>query len=149
MSRIALIACCKNKDWSSGFQEAQTLYTGQLFRAQLAYARQRLPAESIYILSAKYGFVGLEQIVHPYEQTLNQMSLAERGQWANRVVRALKAHIPDVSEVWLMAGQSYRVPLVKLLEHSGIRVLRPHPPRLGYGQQVQWYQRAGGIDETE
>lgn len=140
MSTIALIACCKSKDTTLEFQEAGNLYTGQLFRAQLAYARQRLPDEGIYILSAKYGLVGLKQIIRPYEQTLNKMNMAERLVWAWDLDRAFSIHCPEAKTVWMLAGQAYRENLAELLEKRGIEVLRPHPAGLGYAHQVQWYR---------
>jgi hypothetical protein len=49
---------------------ADRLYTGNYHRACLAWARSVAPAPSIFILSAKYGLVGLDQVIEPYEPGL-------------------------------------------------------------------------------
>lgn len=141
MSTIALIACCKSKDFSLDAQPARKVYTGQLFRAQLAYACQRLPDGQIYILSAKYGLLALDELILPYEQTLNRMDAAERYAWAWDVDVTFKYRCPEAKMVWMMAGKKYREYLVKRLEERGIEIVRPHPAGLGYGQQVKWYQQ--------
>ena len=139
MKTIALIACCKSKDWSVDIQPAENIYTGQLFRAQLAYARRHLPDEQIYVLSALYGLIALDHVIEPYEQTLNKMNMAERLNWAWDVERAWGLHCPEATTVWMMAGQAYRENLVELLARRGGDVVRPHPAGLGYVQQVRWY----------
>lgn len=141
MTAIALIACCKSKDWSLEPKTPDKLYTGQLFQAQLAYARQRLPDEQIYILSAKYGLVGLSQPIHPYEQTLNGMDSAERFAWAWEVDASLRYHCSEAKTVWMMAGKKYQEYLAERLGKRDIEILRPHPAAYGYGQQVSWYQQ--------
>lgn len=148
MRQIALIACCKEKLYAPGEGSAAAgeLYIGQLFRAQLAYARHRLPDEQIYILSAKYGLVGVGQQIQSYEQTLNKMNMAQRLTWAWDVERALGRLCPSATIVWMMAGQVYRENLVELLAQRGVVVVQPHPAGFGYGQQVQWYNRElGGV----
>lgn len=150
MRTIAMIACCKEKLYAPGDGSAAVseMYTGQLFKVQLAYARQSLPDTQIYILSAKYGLVGLGQLIESYEQTLNKMNMGQRLTWAWGVDEALAIHCPEVKTVWMMAGQAYRENLVELLERKGIEVLRPHPASLGYGQQVQWYMKQVEGKET-
>jgi hypothetical protein len=50
----------------------------------LAFAYSLQP-DAIYIFSAKYGLVDLEQELEPYEQTLNTTSADEIRKWAERV----------------------------------------------------------------
>lgn len=142
MSTIALIACCKSKDFSLDAQPAEKIYTGQLFRAQLAYARQRLPDEQIFILSAEYGLIALAHVIKPYERILSRMTHAQRVIWAGGVFRSFSIYCPDAKTVWMMAGRVYREHLVEWFDRGvvGIDVLQPHPAGLGYAQQVKWYQ---------
>src|SRR5687768_5389028 len=88
MRTIALISCGKSK--LSKPASAQELYIGDLFQKSLAYARHR-KADAIYILSAKYGLVDLEQRIEPYEKTLNRMPAAEVKAWADQVLGELRS----------------------------------------------------------
>ncbi len=38
-----------------------------------------------FILSAKYGLVSPDEVIAPYEKTLNDMGAGERREWASRV----------------------------------------------------------------
>ena len=40
-----------------------------------------------FILSAKYGIVDPEQMIEPYEKTLNKMGVADQRDWAERMPR--------------------------------------------------------------
>ena len=87
MKRIALLSCVSKKlDHPA---PAAELYTSPLFRLSLAYARQLHP-DAIHILSARYGLVDLDEVIVPYDVTLNTMPAAERRAWAQRV-RAIAA----------------------------------------------------------
>lgn len=46
----------------------------------------------MYILSAKYGLLTLDQKISPYEKTLNTMSVADRKAWAEMVLSQLREH---------------------------------------------------------
>lgn len=50
----------------------------------LVFAHSLKPAK-IFILSEKHGLVDLEQVIEPYEQTLNTMSMHEIKNWAEKV----------------------------------------------------------------
>lgn len=55
-----------------GTHRATDLYTGPYYRACLAWARSITTDDSIVILSARYGFLWLGDVVESYEQTLGQ-----------------------------------------------------------------------------
>lgn len=79
---IALVSCTKSKTPYPA--PARVLYSrSPLFRKALAYVERY--AGQIYVLSAKYGLVTLDQQLEPYEQTLKQMPIQERRAWAERV----------------------------------------------------------------
>jgi len=106
MRIIYLISCVKSK--LSYPAKARDLYTGTLFTLSLKYALQQEP-DAIYILSAKYGLVDLDQVISPYELTLNTMKEAEKRTWAKKIVNALnkKANLQQDHFV-LIAGNNYR-----------------------------------------
>jgi Family of unknown function (DUF6884) len=77
-----------------------------------------LNPDAIFVLSAKYGLVGLKQEVEPYDLTLNRMAVREVKQWADRVVDQLG----DVSDlrrdrIVLLAEERYRKYLLPHISH--------------------------------
>ena len=61
------------------------MYISDLFKKSLAYAKKH--ADKVFILSAKYGLLTLDEIIYPYEKTLNKMSEYEKKRWAYKVFR--------------------------------------------------------------
>lgn len=51
---------------------AADLYTGQHFRACLRAARALVPDDRIFVLSARYGLVGLADVIEPYDLRMGQ-----------------------------------------------------------------------------
>jgi cytoplasmic iron level regulating protein YaaA (DUF328/UPF0246 family) len=84
MRKIVLISCVSKKLPRNS--KARDLYISPLFKKNLQYALKLAP-DQIFILSAKYGLVGLDDEIEPYEMTLNTMSVKEIKQWANSVLR--------------------------------------------------------------
>lgn len=139
---IALIACSKSKRLpatDSQLLPAAELYTGPLYRAQLAYAHciLGLPNSAIFILSARYGLLSLEQQVQSYELTLANLSTQGRREWGERVVHHLAQRIAPC-RVYLLAGEQYRRAVSPLLEGRGFEIVIPLAGRGGYARQVQW-----------
>src|SRR5699024_5048348 len=83
---VVLIACSSRKLDRSA--RARDLYQGTLFRASLDWAESQKPDE-ICILSAKYGLVDLEQVIEPYDLTLNALPIDRVRAWAERVFEQL------------------------------------------------------------
>ena len=112
---------------------AREIYIGSLFVKSLAYARSLKPA-AIYILSAKHGLLDLEQIIAPYELSLNFMLKPQRKAWANSVCIQLGS-ITDLQRdsFILLAGSRYCEGLVSYLAH----VERPMLG-LSQGRQLQF-----------
>lgn len=146
---VALIACGKAKAQTR--QPAHKLYTGQLFKAQFAYAqtlelpsygRPSFPFENICILSAEHGLLLAHQELDPYNHSLAMMTAREREVWGAMVVDSLVTRFPAVQRVHLLAGRLYWEPLLRPLSDEGIEVVTVTPPGLGYGQQVKWFKEA-------
>jgi hypothetical protein len=131
---IVLLSCVKSK--RDHPCKAGEMYTSDLFQKMMAYA-QSLNPKSIFILSAKYGLLGTETIIDPYEQTLKNMKSAERHRWAQDVVSELRKHCDlDVDNFVLLAGMPYRENLVPHLMHYAVPM-----EGLGFGEQLRWLKR--------
>lgn len=94
-----------------------------------------------FILSAKYGIVDPEQMIEPYEKTLNKMGVADQRDWAERCLGALEPLLADVQSVVFLAGARYRKFLAPALRDRGVAV---HVPMAGLrsGEQLAWLNRA-------
>ena len=109
------------------------MYVGELFKKSLAYAKKQSP-DAIYILSAKYGLLELNQEIEPYEMTLNTMSKSERMKWAEKVLRQL-AGCTDLQEsrFIFLTGERYREYLVQQLQNVSTPL-----KGLSIGKQLSW-----------
>ena len=106
MKRIVLISCVKTK--LNHPAKAEDLYISDLFVKNLAFARKLKP-DYIFILSAKYGLLKLNDRIAPYEKTLNQMPVHERQAWAAGVISGLSKYANlDQDEFIILAGDKYR-----------------------------------------
>lgn len=124
--RIVLISCVSKK--LAGPAKARDLYISTLFKLSLKYA-EKLAPDTIFILSAKYGLLALNQEIEPYEQTLNKMPVHEVKVWADRVVEQIRAvvSIGDTEFIFL-AGEKYRK---HLLPHLADYRIPLHGLRIG------------------
>ena len=113
---IVFIGCVKNK--KSYPTKAEYLYDSQFFKKCLEYARSLNP-DTIYILSAKYGVVDLNDVIEPYDRTLNTMTKVERIEWSDMVHDQLVDLNVDFHQptVWL-CGTRYRTDLIKYFPES-------------------------------
>lgn len=123
--RIVLISCVSQK--LPRRTKAKDLYVSTLFKLNLKYANSLAP-DYIYVLSAKYGLLSLDQEVDPYEQTLNNMGAVEVKEWAGKVIEQLSDIASlDEAEVTFLAGDRYRrylLPCIKnaLIPLKGLRI---------------------------
>lgn len=125
-----LLACVKTK--APLRCSAEELYTSSLFKKSLAYAKYLEP-DTVHILSAKYGLVGLRKIIDPYEKTLKSMKKKERLEWASDV----REHLACVSDFEtdtfvFLAGIPYRENLTPYLKHVEVPL-----EGLSFGMQLQ------------
>lgn len=113
---------------------AKDLYSSEWFLRAREYVERR--REPWFILSAKFGLVGPEEHIEPYEQTLNAMAIAERRAWAQRVRIQMDAALPARSRCVVLAGRRYREFLMDYLaERYTIEVPMEG---LAIGKQLQW-----------
>ena len=130
IKRIVLISCSSQKLGKR--VKARELYVSTLFKLNLKYANKLTP-DHIFILSAKYGLVCLEQEIEPYNQTLNIMSSSEVKKWANQILIQLRKYCStEEAEFILLASERYRKYLLPHLKNIQIPL-----QGLGIGKQIQ------------
>jgi hypothetical protein len=137
--RIVLVSCVKSKSTIS--MPAKDLYISDLFKKSSAYAK--LIGDSWYILSAKYGLLSPDQVIEPYEKTLNKMGVEERKSWAKNVMSDLAKIVTPGDEVVFLAGVKYRKNLIQPLKKMGSKISVPMEG-LSFGNQLKWLKNKLG-----
>lgn len=138
MPKVGLVGCVKTKRKVA--LPAKDLYVSGLFVGRRRFVERS--CDSWWVLSAKYGLVGPEEVVAPYDVTLAVLSASERYQWSLGVLKALDRAMElksgDVVEVH--AGLLYRDSgLVDGLLARGVTVDIP-AQGLGIGEQLRFYK---------
>lgn len=133
-TRVVLVACAGQKQ--DRLSRAEDLYTSPLFRKSRAFAERH--GARWFILSAMHGLVPPNRLLHPYNQTLNAMSAADRRTWAALVASNLAVECkPAETHLIFLAGKHYREPLTTLVERMGFTTEAPMA-HLGIGKQLAW-----------
>lgn len=136
MKHIALISCGKRK--AERASPARELYQGDLFQKSLRYAEEVLRVDEAYVLSAKYGFVPLDQVIDPYEKTLNRVGVRDVREWADRVMEQIRSVAePERDRFTILAGEKYRKYLIPHLRH-----VETPMKGLMFGQQLRFLKQA-------
>ncbi|WP_022778686.1 DUF6884 domain-containing protein [Butyrivibrio sp. AE3009] len=132
--RIALISCSKlKKDYAC---KAKELYSAStLFSLSYEYAKRN--SDRIYILSSKYGLVGENEVLAPYDETLKDKSPAEIQRWSQMVFDQLNS-VCDVqnTDFIILAGKNYYQYLLNYLPHVTLPLgNRPLGDRISFLQE--------------
>ena len=115
MNKIILISCVSKKLPYKA--KAKNLYVSPLFKYNLRHAHS-LNSDKIFILSAKYGLVDLEEEIEPYNKTLNKMGKQEIKEWSEKVINQLKEQTDlQEDEFIFLAGDMYRKFLILDPDH--------------------------------
>lgn len=118
MRKIVLISCVSKKRPNKS--RACDLYISPLFKKNLQYALKLQP-DHIFILSAKYGLITLDDEIEPYDLTLNTMSVKEIKDWAQRVLDDLAGRTDLQQDQFIfLAGSKYRKYLIDHLAHFDV-----------------------------
>ena len=111
-----------------------------LFQASLNYALSKVENkyDQIFILSAKYHLISLNQLIKPYDLTLKKMKQLEIKQWSKIVYEQLKTKF-DINNTHFifLAGNNYIKPLIPYLDKN--KYINPIP--LEYrviGKRIKW-----------
>lgn len=130
---IIIISCGQRKRAEES--KACDLYTGPYFRAQLAFARSRVPDDQIFILSAKYGLCRLDEELEPYN--------IKMGDVESIAVEHIRTQAEDVFEIKgediaVLGGKQYVAMCRKVF---GVEIETPLAGRGGIGKQIAWLRR--------
>ena len=133
---VYLVSCVSQKRDEPS--PARDLYVSDWFRKARGYAEAS--GCPWFVLSAEHGLVAPDQVVAPYERTLNTMPVADRRQWASRVLAQLDEAVPGLAQVVFLAGERYREFLAGQLRSRKVTVSVPMEG-LRIGQQLRWLSR--------
>ena len=116
--------------------KAQDMYTSDLFKKSLAYALTLTDSKKIFILSAKYGVLRLNDEIKPYNQTLNNMTKDEQRHWAYRCYKQSKALKINFNEKTVfLCGVNYRKYYSQLFKDYEIPL-----QGVSFGNQLKFYK---------
>lgn len=131
---IVFLSCGKTK--TKHTCEACNMYQGDLFKKSLEYARSLKPRK-IYILSAKYKLLELEDVISPYELTLNAMNKQQQKRWAYDVYLQLKAKGQNFEEEAIfLCGDNYRKYLSQVFKNAKAPL-----KGVSFGNQLKFYKQ--------
>lgn len=128
---IVLVSCAAKKLESPA--PAKDLYVSNLFRLARRYAEAL--GYPWGILSAKHGVVMPDQVIEPYDVSLNKLDPDYLYAWRNQVDTKLRRYFPGQKNAIVLAGGRY----VKWLP-SWLNVQDPMKG-LGVGQRMAWLKR--------
>lgn len=110
--------------------EAQELYDGLYFKSNLEYAKRK--TSRVFILSAKYGFVRLNQIIEPYNLHMKNSTITVEHLRRQATVLGIISESPFV-----LGGKNY----VRMCERVFPAIRRVLPKGLGMGEQISLLRR--------
>ena len=129
---IAFISCVKEK--RIGKYKAKDLYTSDFFRKSFGYCSSKY--DKVFILSAKYGLLELEDEIENYEMTLNDFTKVQKVEWSVMVCDQLETKIDDSDDLYFYVGNNYRQHLLPLLSNNCFVPLEGK----GIGEQLQYFK---------
>lgn len=99
---------------------------GTFFKRALSYCLKEYDA--VYILSAKHGVLALEEVINPYNETLNGATKQYKKDWSDKVKKQLSDRGIE-GDFYFYCGRNYHTYLTgtKVLEGVG-----------GLGKQLEW-----------
>lgn len=138
--RVGLIGSVKTK--RSSPRAARDLYDSKLFRGRRAYVEAT--CDRWLVLSAKYGLIGPDDVIAPYEETLKSRSAEARRSWAASVLEQIdRREVVYADTVFeIHAGGEYcNDGLIDGLQARGATVDVP-TAHLSLGHQLAFYAQA-------
>jgi len=111
-----------------------------LFRKAYSYALKHY--NLVAILSAKYGLLFPDDVIEPYDLTLNNMSLEEVKKWSDRVFTQMNSrlNLREYKKVFFHAGKRYRQFLIPKLRKIDVTCEAPLKDLI-IGKQKAWYKQ--------
>lgn len=131
---IVFLSCVKSKNNKKC--KAENMYLSSLFKKSLLYAKKLNP-DKIFILSAKYKVLELNDEIEPYNLTLNNMNKIQQKQWAYECYKILKKKKINFSEkVVFLCGKNYRKYLAQCFDNCECPI-----KNLSLGNQLKFYTK--------
>lgn len=116
--------------------KAKDIYISPLFRKSLNYASKT--CSKIYILSAKYGLLRMDDIISPYNETLNQKTEHKKKVWASKVhQQTQKEGISTEDEIMFLCGENYCKYLKMIYKNSTTPLAG-----LKMGKRLKWLKES-------
>lgn len=133
---ICFISCVKKKQNKKCI--AKDMYISNYFKYLLKYA-YKTNSDKIFILSAKYGVLELNDEIEPYEKCLNNVTEKEKKEWAFKCYNQLKQKNIDFNDkiIWL-CGKNYKKYLIKKFRNN----IEPLKNYKGIGYQLKFLKDA-------
>lgn len=130
---VCLVSCVSAQREVPG--PAKDLYQSDWFTKARRYVEAI--GSPWFILSARHGLIGPDDVISPYEQTLNTMGVSARRAWADMVRDQMGKRMPNASHIVVLAGGRYREFLMNYLRRRSDAV---DVPMLGLrgGEQSVW-----------
>jgi hypothetical protein len=108
-----------------------------LFKKAVKYIEQQ-DYDDWFVLSAMYGLIRQQDVIKPYDLTLNNMKAAERKEWSKLVFKQIDNLQLNLKQIDFYTGEKYRQYLIPVLEQKGIICKVPLQGK-GIGEQLQYY----------
>jgi cytoplasmic iron level regulating protein YaaA (DUF328/UPF0246 family) len=102
MSNSIIITCGSKKSITPS--RAELMYLGSHFKRCLSWAKSKSSQDKIFILSAKYGLLKLDQKINPYDLRMGQEGCVDFNFVKNQ---AIELNIID-NQIYSTAGKEYR-----------------------------------------
>lgn len=134
--KVALVSCTKLKA-KHQCKTREMYQESTLFKKAIKFIEQH-DYDDWYVLSAKYGLLKQHDVIEPYDLTLNNMKVAERKNWSEKVIKQLDNLQINITQIDCYAGAKYREYLIPVLEDKGIVCNVPLKGK-GIGEQLQYY----------
>jgi hypothetical protein len=128
---IVIISCGAKK--LNRPARARDLYIGPYFKHMLAYALTLAPAKNVYVLSAKYGLVSLNDRLKPYD-----LKMGRPGSAGPKTVSRQADRMGIGTEfVIALGGKAY----TRVIRKVWLSVETPLEGKGGLGEQIAWMKR--------
>lgn len=127
---VILLGCGKEKRRHES--PALQLYNGSFFQRTRQTARLIVPAERIYILSARYKLISGSRVIKPYDLNLNDLPATDYREWVDVVRRQIEGLQACGKYPIYLCGTRYQAV-------SGLPTVLPNYLRIGH--RLQWMIR--------
>lgn len=112
---------------------AQNMYIGSFFKAQLQWAKKHFHEDKIFILSAKYGLLKLNDVIEPYNIKMGDKGSVD----LIKISQQIKKYKIN-TKIYSSAGKEYR----KLLDKVFINIEYPFMHLKGMGYMIKAMKNA-------